>query len=118
MGKVSPRWGRTDWLPGACIATLVVTAGWGVLVYTGSIDTIWPMLGIANQLLAVLALALVTTLLINSGKGRYAWTTLLPLAWLQNSALTGVPPVEAMELLISRMNRTKSNAEFLMSVKE
>jgi carbon starvation protein len=88
MGKLSPQWGRTDWLPGACFATLVVTAGWGVLVYTGSIDTIWPMFGIANQLLAVLALALVTTLLINSGKGRYAWTTLLPMLFVAATTLT------------------------------
>ena len=58
---------KTDWLPGAILATGVVTVGWGVLVSTGSIDTIWPMFGIANQLLAVLALCLVTTLLINTG---------------------------------------------------
>jgi carbon starvation protein len=88
MGKLSPTWGRTDWLPGACFATLAVTAGWGVLVYTGSIDTIWPMFGIANQLLAVLALALVTTLLINSGRGRYAWTTLLPMLFVAMTTLT------------------------------
>src|SRR5262249_37740806 len=63
LGKVYPKFERTDWLPGACLATLVVTAGWGVLVWGGSINTIWPMFGIANQLLAVMALALVTTLL-------------------------------------------------------
>ena len=72
LGKVHPQFEQTDWLPGAVLATLVVTAGWGVLVWTGSIDTIWPMFGIANQLLAVMALALVTTLLVNTGRGRYA----------------------------------------------
>ena len=50
MGRVHPELGRTDWLPGAIVATAAVTAGWGLLVYTGSIDTIWPMFGIANQL--------------------------------------------------------------------
>ncbi len=88
MGKLSPRWGKTDWLPSSALATLIVTAGWGVLVYTGSIDTIWPMFGIANQLLAVLALALVTTMLINSGKGRYAWVTLIPMLFVATTTLT------------------------------
>src|SRR5262249_16737369 len=71
LGKVHPQFEKTDWLPGAVLATLVVTAGWGLLVSTGSIDTIWPMFGIANQLLAVIALCLLTTLLLNSGRGRY-----------------------------------------------
>ena len=72
LGKVHPKFERTDWLPGAVLATAVVTAGWGVLIWTGSIDTIWPMFGIANQMLAVIALSVVTTLLINTGRGRYA----------------------------------------------
>jgi carbon starvation protein len=88
MGRVHPTLGRTDWLPGAAFATAVVTAGWGLLVYTGSIDTIWPMFGIANQLLAVLALALVTTLLVNTGKGRYAPVTLLPLLFVVSTTMT------------------------------
>src|SRR5437588_3876123 len=49
MGKVNPTLGRTDWLPGAVFATLAVTVGWGWLVSTGEIQTIWPMFGIANQ---------------------------------------------------------------------
>src|SRR5262249_30451861 len=71
LGKVHRRFEQTDWLPGAVLATLLVTVGWGALVWSGSIDTIWPMFGIANQLLAVLALALVTTMLINGGRARY-----------------------------------------------
>jgi carbon starvation protein len=69
-------------------ATLVVTAGWGLLVYTGSIDTIWPMFGIANQLLAVMALALVTTWLVNQGKARYAAVTLVPMLFVTATTLT------------------------------
>jgi carbon starvation protein len=88
LGEVHPKFGQTDWLPGAVLATLVVTAGWGVLVDTGSIDTIWPMFGIANQLLAALALCLVTTLLINTGRGRYAWVTLLPMLFVVSTTLT------------------------------
>jgi carbon starvation protein len=88
MGGIHPALGRTDWLPGAVFATAAVTAGWGVLVYTGSIDTIWPMFGIANQLLAVLALALVTTLLVNTGKGRFAPVTLLPMLFVVSTTMT------------------------------
>ena len=70
------------------LATALVTAGWGVLVYTGSIDTIWPMFGIANQLLAVIALALVTTLLVNTGRGRYASVTMLPMLFVTATTMT------------------------------
>jgi carbon starvation protein len=88
LGKVHPRFEQTDWLPGALLATFVVTAGWGALVWGGSISTIWPMFGIANQLLAVLALALVTTLLINSGRARYAPLTLLPMLFVTSTTWT------------------------------
>ena len=74
--------------PGAILATAAVTAGWGILVYTGSIDTIWPMFGIANQLLAVVALCVVTTLLVNTGRGRYAWVTLLPMLFVLSTTMT------------------------------
>jgi carbon starvation protein len=88
MGRIHPKLGRTDWMPGAAFATAVVTAGWGILVYTGSIDTIWPMFGIANQLLAVMALAIVTTLLVNTGRGRYAPVTLLPMLFVVSTTMT------------------------------
>jgi carbon starvation protein len=88
LGKVHPKFERTDWLPGALLATFVVTAGWGILIWGGSISTIWPMFGIANQLLAVLALALITTLLINTGRGRYAPITLLPMLFVTSTTLT------------------------------
>jgi carbon starvation protein len=88
MGKVRPEWGRTDWLPGAIFSSVVVTAGWGLLVYSGSIDTIWPMFGIANQLLSVIALTLVTTWLFNTGRGRYAPVTILPMLFVCATTLT------------------------------
>ena len=88
LGKLHPKFERTDWPPGAILATALVTAGWGVLVYTGSIDTIWPMFGIANQLLAVVALSVVTTLLVNTGRGRYAWVTLLPMLFVLSTTMT------------------------------
>lgn len=88
LGKVHPKFEQTDWLPGAVLATLVVTVGWGALVWSGSISTIWPMFGIANQLLAVVALALVTTLLVNTGKGRYAPVTILPMLFVISTTMT------------------------------
>jgi carbon starvation protein len=88
LGKLYPKFEQTDWPPGAILSTLAVTLGWGVLVYTGSIDTIWPMFGIANQLLAVVALSVVTTLLVNTGRGRYAWVTLLPMLFVLSTTMT------------------------------
>jgi carbon starvation protein len=87
-GKLYAPLEKTDWWPGAVLATFVVTAAWGALVYTGSIQTIWTMFGIANQLLAVVALALVTTLLINTGRGRYALATLLPMLFVSATTLS------------------------------
>jgi carbon starvation protein len=82
LGKVYKPFERTSWLPGAVLSTAIVTAGWGVLIASGSIDTIWPMFGIANQMLAVIALSVVTTWLINNGRGRYAWLTILPMIFV------------------------------------
>jgi len=87
-GRVYEPFGRPGWLPGAILASAVVTGGWCWLVYTGSIDTIWPMFGIANQLLAVLALSLVTTWMVNNGRGRYAAVTILPMAFVVSTTLT------------------------------
>jgi carbon starvation protein len=88
LGKVVPNFERTDWLPGALLTTFLVTAGWGILVQSGSISTIWPMFGIANQLLAVMALGLVTTLLVNSGRARYAPVTLAPMVFVTATTMT------------------------------
>jgi carbon starvation protein len=82
IGRVSPRWGRTDWLPGALLATALVCLGWGYLVWSGSIAMIWPLLGISNQLLACIALCTMTGMLLNTGRARYAWVTLVPLAFV------------------------------------
>jgi carbon starvation protein len=88
LGKVYPKFAQTDWLPGAILASLLVTGAWGLLIYTGSISTIWPMFGIANQLLAAMALALVTTMLINHGRARYAPVTLVPMLFVVTTTLT------------------------------
>jgi carbon starvation protein len=82
LGKFWAPFERTDWLPGAMLSTAVIVGGWTYFILTGSIATIWPMFGIANQLLAGVALTVGTTVLINSGRSRYAWVTLAPLSVL------------------------------------
>ncbi|MFO0935009.1 MAG: carbon starvation protein A [Gemmataceae bacterium] len=88
LGRVFKPFAKTDWLPGAMISSAIITGSWGWLISTGSIDTIWPMFGIANQLLSVLALSLVTTWLVNTGRGKYAFVTILPMLWVMSTTLT------------------------------
>jgi carbon starvation protein len=79
---------RTDWMPGTIISSVLVVAAWSYFILTGSISTIWPMFGIANQLLAAIALCVGTTLIINMGKVRWAWVTLMPLSFVSSTTLT------------------------------
>ena len=88
LGKVYPAFDRTDWLPGAVLSTAVVTVAWSGLIWSGSIETIWPMFGIANQMLAVIALAVVTTWMVNKGRGRYALLTILPMCFVISTTVT------------------------------
>jgi carbon starvation protein len=88
LGKVYRPFDRVDWLPGAVICTALVTLGWGGLIWTGSIDTIWPMFGIANQLLAVIALCIVTSVLVAEGKARYTPVTILPMLFVITTTVT------------------------------
>ncbi len=89
LGKAIPKFAEKEWVPGAMIATGLMVVSWGYFIYTGNIGTIWPMFGVANQLLASVALAVATTILINMGKTRYIWVTLLPLAFLATNTLYG-----------------------------
>jgi len=81
-GKVWPKFGRQDWLPGSAITSLAVVFVWGYFIWTGNIDTIWPMFGIANQLLAVVALAVAGTVMVNAGRARYLWVVMIPMAFV------------------------------------
>ena len=82
MGRVHKPFADSAWLPGNLVATAVVVGGWGYLIYTGSISTIWPLFGTGNQLLATIALAIATTFLINMGKARYALITAIPMCFV------------------------------------
>ena len=88
LGRAYTPFGRHDWMPGAMISTSLVVAAWAYFIWAGSISTIWPMFGIANQLLASVALAVGTTVIINAGRARYAWVTLMPLAFVSITTLS------------------------------
>jgi carbon starvation protein len=88
LGRGYAPFGRHDWIPGAMVSTGLVVVAWAYFIWTGSISTIWPMFGIANQLLASVALAVGTTVIINAGRARYAWVTLLPLSFVAITTLT------------------------------
>ena len=113
LGRLHPRLGQTHWLPGTILATSLVVASWSLILHTGSIDTIWPMFGIANQLLAVIALCVGTTVLINEGKGRYATVTLVPLAVLSTTTLSaGWCAVTDLFLPMTRLPATQIKGWF------
>jgi carbon starvation protein len=76
-----------NWLPGSVITSALVVAAWGAFIWSGSISTIWPMFGIANQLLAAVALCVATTIIINMGKAKYSWVTILPLSFVATTTL-------------------------------
>lgn len=86
-GRFHGKFDEPNWLPGSLITTFLVVAGWGAFIWSGSISTIWPMFGIANQLLASVALCIATTILFNMGKARYSWVTLMPLAFVATTTL-------------------------------
>jgi carbon starvation protein len=87
IGNVWKRFGDLSWRPGNIIASAVVVALWGSVLYIGvtdplgGVNQLFPLFGIANQLLAAIALTLGTVLLVKHGKLRYAWVTAIPLAW-------------------------------------
>ena len=88
LGKFYKPMEKTDWMPGTIFSSVLVVASWSYFIFTGNISTIWPMFGIANQLLAGIALCVGTTLIVNLGRARLAWVTLLPLAFVSTTTLT------------------------------
>ncbi len=88
LGKFYAPFASPKWLPGNLVASALVVLAWGYFIYTGSVKTIWPMFGAANQLLSVVALAIGTSFIINRGKSRYAWVTIAPMIFVGITTLT------------------------------
>ncbi len=86
-GRVFRKLEQPNWLPGSIVTSGLVVAAWATFIWNGSISTIWPMFGIANQLLAAVALCVATTVIINMGKARYSWVTIAPLSFVATTTL-------------------------------
>ena len=82
IGRVVPKFADPHWLPGALIASALISGAWGYIVLQGNLSTIWPIFGVSNQLLAIITLAVSSVVICSMGKARYLWVTIIPWVFL------------------------------------
>jgi carbon starvation protein len=116
MGRMSPELGKSTSRVGAFVSTGLIVGGWSYFILTGSISTIWPMFGIANQLLACTALAIATTILLREARKKiYALITLGPLAFVGTTTIAaGIESVR--HLFIPMMDKPATYTTGLVNV--
>jgi len=113
-GRVYTPLKQINWWPGVLGASLFVVGAWGYLLGTGSIATIWPMFGAANQLLGMLALCIATTVLIKMNKTSYLWVTVIPMVFVGVITLAGC--YELLVIFISRALSADGSQSLTMAI--
>jgi len=88
IGKVYKPFQKTNSLAGNLVSSAIIVFAWAYFIYTGTVSSIWPMFGTANQLLATIALAIGTSFLINRGRAKYAWVTIAPMIFVGVTTMT------------------------------
>jgi carbon starvation protein len=99
MGKtIHPKLGQTHWWPGAMLSTAMIVGAWAYFINADSFAAIWAMFGVANQMLAVIALTIVSVYLFNEGRAKYLWVTVLPLIVVMTTTSTA-----AIQILMGKI---------------
>ena len=110
-GKIYKPLSKTGWLPGNIASSFLVVCAWGYLIKSGNISSIWPMFGVANQLLAAVAFGIGTVVIVKAGKARYAWVTLLPMALMFTTTFSA--SWELLIIFLEKASHAATHAEAL-----
>jgi carbon starvation protein len=121
LGKaIHPKFGDTSWWPAALLSTAVIVGGWSYFITSGDFAAIWAMFGVANQMLAVIALSVVSVYLVNEGRAKYLPVTVLPMMLVMTTTSTAAveiltTKIETMRMLTARASFTASDWAMLRS---